>query len=84
MKIRRLANCTRSGDTASIVNTTELHHLNNAVTSVSVKFSDDKIASLEKLYVQHAVVGFVQSEPYATISEERVLQAGLVALLLLR
>jgi hypothetical protein len=37
----------------------------SAVTSVSVKFSDDKIASLEKLYVQHAVVGFVQSEPYA-------------------
>jgi 1-deoxyxylulose-5-phosphate synthase len=44
--------------TAPIVGATKLHHLDNAIASVSVKLSNDEIASLEEAYVPHAVVGF--------------------------
>jgi 1-deoxyxylulose-5-phosphate synthase len=44
--------------TAPIVGATKLHHLDNAIASVSVKLSNDEIASLEEAYGPHAVVGF--------------------------
>ena len=44
--------------TAPIVGATKLHHLDNAIASVSVKLSNDEIASLEEAYSPHAVVGF--------------------------
>jgi aryl-alcohol dehydrogenase-like predicted oxidoreductase len=44
--------------TAPIVGATKLHHLDDSVASVSLKLSDDEIASLEEPYVPHAVVGF--------------------------
>ncbi len=44
--------------TAPIVGATKLHHLDDAIASVSVKLSNDEIASLEEAYVPHAVVGF--------------------------
>jgi len=45
--------------TAPIVGATKLHHLDDAITSVSVKLTADEIAALEEPYVPHAVVGFV-------------------------
>ena len=44
--------------TAPIVGATKLHHLEDALASVTVKLSLDEIASLEEPYVPHAVVGF--------------------------
>jgi len=44
--------------TAPIVGATKLQHLDDAIASVTVKLSDDEIASLEEQYVPHAVVGF--------------------------
>jgi aryl-alcohol dehydrogenase-like predicted oxidoreductase len=44
--------------TAPIVGATKLHHLDDALASVNVKFSVDEIASLEEPYVPHTVVGF--------------------------
>jgi aryl-alcohol dehydrogenase-like predicted oxidoreductase len=44
--------------TAPIVGATKLHHLDDALASVSVKLHDDEISSLEEPYVPHAVVGF--------------------------
>jgi aryl-alcohol dehydrogenase-like predicted oxidoreductase len=44
--------------TAPIVGATKLQHLDDAIASVTVKLSDDEIASLEEPYVPHAVVGF--------------------------
>jgi aryl-alcohol dehydrogenase-like predicted oxidoreductase len=41
------------------VGATKLHHLDDALASVSVKLSADEITSLEEPYVPHAVVGFV-------------------------
>jgi aryl-alcohol dehydrogenase-like predicted oxidoreductase len=45
--------------TAPIVGATKLHHLDDALASVSVKLSTQEIAALEEPYVPHAVVGFV-------------------------
>jgi aryl-alcohol dehydrogenase-like predicted oxidoreductase len=45
--------------TAPIVGATKLHHLDDALASVSVRLSADEIAALEQPYVPHAVVGFV-------------------------
>jgi 1-deoxyxylulose-5-phosphate synthase len=45
--------------TAPIVGATKLHHLDDALASVSVRLSADEIAALEEPYVPHAVVGFV-------------------------
>ena len=45
--------------TAPIVGATKLHHLDDALASVSVKLSAEEIAALEEPYVPHAVVGFV-------------------------
>ena len=45
--------------TAPIVGATKLHHLEDALASVSVKLSAAEITSLEEPYVPHAVVGFV-------------------------
>jgi aryl-alcohol dehydrogenase-like predicted oxidoreductase len=45
--------------TAPIVGATKLHHLDDALASVSVKLSADEIAALEEPYVPHAPVGFV-------------------------
>src|SRR5262245_17472361 len=45
--------------TAPIVGATKLHHLEDALASVSVQLSADEITSLEEPYVPHAVVGFV-------------------------
>jgi aryl-alcohol dehydrogenase-like predicted oxidoreductase len=44
--------------TAPIVGATKLHHLDDALVSVSLKLSPDEIAALEEPYVPHAVVGF--------------------------
>jgi 1-deoxyxylulose-5-phosphate synthase len=44
--------------TAPIVGATKLHHLDDAIASVSVKLSAEEIASLEEPYVPHALVGF--------------------------
>jgi aryl-alcohol dehydrogenase-like predicted oxidoreductase len=44
--------------TAPIVGATKLQHLDDAIASVTVKLSNDEIASLEEPYVPHAVVGF--------------------------
>jgi aryl-alcohol dehydrogenase-like predicted oxidoreductase len=45
--------------TAQVVGATKLHHLDDALASVSVRLSADEIAALEEPYVPHAVVGFV-------------------------
>jgi aryl-alcohol dehydrogenase-like predicted oxidoreductase len=45
--------------TAPIVGATKLHHLDDALASVSLRLSADEIAALEEPYVPHAVVGFV-------------------------
>jgi 1-deoxyxylulose-5-phosphate synthase len=45
--------------TAPIVGATKLRHLDDALASVNVKLSAEEMASLEKPYVPHAVVGFV-------------------------
>jgi 1-deoxyxylulose-5-phosphate synthase len=45
--------------TAPIVGATKLHHLDDALSSVTVKLSPEEITSLEEPYVPHAVVGFV-------------------------
>ena len=44
--------------TAPIVGATKLQHLYDALASVSVKLSEEEIASLEEPYAPHAVVGF--------------------------
>ena len=44
---------------APIVGATKLHHLDDALASVSVHLSADEIAALEEPYVPHEVVGFV-------------------------
>jgi aryl-alcohol dehydrogenase-like predicted oxidoreductase len=44
--------------TAPIVGATRPHHLDDAVAALSVKLTQDEIASLESPYVPHAVVGF--------------------------
>jgi len=44
--------------TAPIVGATKLTHLEDALASITVKLSNDEIASLEEPYVPHAVVGF--------------------------
>ena len=44
--------------TAPIVGATKLQHLDDALASVSVKLSEEEIASLEEPYAPHAVVGF--------------------------
>jgi aryl-alcohol dehydrogenase-like predicted oxidoreductase len=44
--------------TAPIVGATKLQHLDDALTAVRVKLSEDEIALLEEPYVPHAVVGF--------------------------
>jgi hypothetical protein len=43
--------------TAPIVGATKLNHLDDALASVNVKLSADKITSLAEPYVPHAVVG---------------------------
>jgi aryl-alcohol dehydrogenase-like predicted oxidoreductase len=45
--------------TAPIVGATKLHHLDDALASVTVKLSADEVAALEEPYVPHAVAGFV-------------------------
>jgi aryl-alcohol dehydrogenase-like predicted oxidoreductase len=45
--------------TAPIVGATKLHHLDDALASVTVKLSADEIAALEAPYVPHEVVGFM-------------------------
>jgi len=45
--------------TAPIVGATKLNHLDDALASVNVKLSADKITSLAEPYVPHAVVGVV-------------------------
>jgi aryl-alcohol dehydrogenase-like predicted oxidoreductase len=45
--------------TAPIVGATKLHHLGDALASVTVKLTADEISALEEPYVPHAVVGFV-------------------------
>src|SRR5271165_7196371 len=42
--------------TAPIVGATKLHHLDDAIASVSVKLSAEEIAAVEEPYVPHAVV----------------------------
>jgi aryl-alcohol dehydrogenase-like predicted oxidoreductase len=44
--------------TAPIVGATKLHHLDDAIASVTVKLSSDEVAALEEPYVPHAVVSF--------------------------
>src|ERR1700723_1762118 len=45
--------------TAPIVGATKLHHLDDALASVTVTLSAEEIAVLEAPYVPHAAVGFV-------------------------
>lgn len=49
----------KSSVTAPIVGATKLRHLEDAIAALSVKLTPEEIASLEKPYVPHAVVGFV-------------------------
>jgi aryl-alcohol dehydrogenase-like predicted oxidoreductase len=44
--------------TSPIVGATKLQHLEDAVTALSVKLSDEEIAALEAPYVPHPVAGF--------------------------
>ena len=44
--------------TAPIVGATKLQHLDDALTALAFKLSAEEIASLEKPYIPHAVVGF--------------------------
>ena len=44
--------------TAPIVGATKPHHLEDAVTALSLKLTVDEIAALEEPYVPHPVVGF--------------------------
>jgi aryl-alcohol dehydrogenase-like predicted oxidoreductase len=44
--------------TAPIVGATKLQHLDDALSSVRVKLSEEEVALLEEAYVPHAVVGF--------------------------
>ncbi len=44
--------------TAPIVGATKLQHLDDALSSVRTKLSEEEIALLEEPYVPHAVVGF--------------------------
>ena len=44
--------------TAPIVGATKLQHLDDALSSVRIKLSEEEIALLEEPYVPHAVVGF--------------------------
>src|ERR1051325_5275362 len=55
--------------TAPIVGATKLHHLDDALASVSLKLSPDEIAALEEPYVPHAVVRFERNGqiPGATV-----------------
>jgi 1-deoxyxylulose-5-phosphate synthase len=45
--------------TAPIVGATKMQHLDDALAAVSVKLSPDEIASVEKHYIPHSVVGYV-------------------------
>ncbi len=47
------------GITAPIVGATKPHHLEDAISSLSVKLSAEEMADLEKPYVPHPVAGFV-------------------------
>jgi aryl-alcohol dehydrogenase-like predicted oxidoreductase len=44
---------------APIVGATKLHHLDDAIASVTVKLTPDEIYALEEPYVPHAVAGFI-------------------------
>jgi aryl-alcohol dehydrogenase-like predicted oxidoreductase len=44
--------------TAPIVGATKAHHLNDAVSAVSLKLTTEEIAALEEPYAPHPVLGF--------------------------
>jgi aryl-alcohol dehydrogenase-like predicted oxidoreductase len=44
--------------TSPIVGATKLHHLNDAVASLSVRLTNDEIAQLEAPYLPHPIIGF--------------------------
>ncbi|WP_312097150.1 aldo/keto reductase [Niallia sp.] len=44
--------------TAPIIGATKLHHLDDAVAALSIGLTQEEIASLEKPYVPHPVLGF--------------------------
>jgi aryl-alcohol dehydrogenase-like predicted oxidoreductase len=48
---------TKPAITAPIVGATKLHHLEDAVASVSLKLTADEVASLEEPYTPHPVLG---------------------------
>ncbi len=48
----------KPGVTAPIVGASKPHHLKDAVAALAVRLEPEEIASLEELYVPHAVVGF--------------------------
>jgi 1-deoxyxylulose-5-phosphate synthase len=43
--------------TAPIIGATKITHLENAVGALSVKLSQEEVASLEEPYVPHGIVG---------------------------
>jgi len=47
------------GVTAPIVGATRMHHLEDAVASVSVKLTPEEVATLQAPYVPHAVAGHI-------------------------
>src|SRR5271165_754409 len=49
--------CQKPGVVAPIVGASKPHHLEDAVAALSLKLSTEEVASLEALYVPHAVAG---------------------------
>ena len=45
--------------TSPIVGTTSVEHVEEAVSALDIKLSDDEIAALEKPYVPHQVLGML-------------------------
>ncbi|MEI8254255.1 MAG: aldo/keto reductase [Deltaproteobacteria bacterium] len=48
----------RDGVTSPIVGATKMHHLETAVTALSVSLTREEVAALEAHYVPHAIAGF--------------------------
>ena len=44
--------------TAPIIGATKLHHLDDAVSAVTLRLSEDEIHRLEELYQPHPVLGY--------------------------
>lgn len=64
---------TRPGVTAPIVGSTKLHHVEEALASLSLVLTDDEVAAVEAPYRPHAVRGFAPAPPVAAPTPARAL-----------